>query len=581
MIKSNQRKKHKFALKGLLLMIVMTLSLGMSGGLNTSKVQAKEDALLPPSPYIYQTGKDWVMLAWEDVDSENPQSADHYLIYQDDALNSLNANNPVPVSQKHFLITGLKPDTEYCFWFAGMKGSIISEKASPIEVKTLSDTNITVNGLNDQWGKIGDTLTFRTQLQGMEVDDTAEFIWQMTDGDWKNIWSDIPNSNSDHYSVLIENDQNNRKRYRVKVNIKKMGPDGKEIVKDTLYSKVATLYVIEPDKKPPISVMLELEDANTNAPLPEYNGVYYTMTKTKINIIANATYSTGDPMNGVVAFQYVNDNRTIVIGEGTLDSGRYVKPDFKLNDSGTYKFGAVIAPPSGDTPGSMSPLVVVHVGLENSDYYKIDYQMNGGTIKEKNPAAIRDLVQPIILKYPTKAYATFDGWYSDEMFTNKNKITVLDTNILVALDNGNQHITLYAKWENNTYPIHYELNGGSNHPDNPDTYTAYETIVLKKPRRMRYNFQGWYIDKNYEKPINSLPILNEDGEPDPQENITLYARWSLQENQNTDDLDIVDNKTNPKTNDTSHVFLWINLSLISAFIIITNLNGKRKNRKHI
>lgn len=70
-----------------------------------------------------------------------------------------------------------------------------------------------------------------------------------------------------------------------------------------------------------------------------------------------------------------------------------------------------------------------------------------------------------------------------------------------------------------TYTITYELNGGTNDPANPATYTAAtETFVLKAPSKEGDVFDGWYLDAALTQPIRQV-------EKGSSGNLTVYAKW--------------------------------------------------------
>lgn len=71
------------------------------------------------------------------------------------------------------------------------------------------------------------------------------------------------------------------------------------------------------------------------------------------------------------------------------------------------------------------------------------------------------------------------------------------------------------------YAITYQLNGGTNHKQNPVAYTqSSENIVLKNPTRTGYTFGGWYSDKAYKNKVTQI-VQGSTG------NLTLYAKWAV------------------------------------------------------
>lgn len=109
---------------------------------------------------------------------------------------------------------------------------------------------------------------------------------------------------------------------------------------------------------------------------------------------------------------------------------------------------------------------------------------------------------------------TFGEWYGDKDCSESQKFD-FDTEIT-----GN--VTLYAKWAPETYKIAYELgDGAKNNKANPETYTVEtETIVLKKPSRTGYTFEGWYYDKKFSMPAVQIT----EGSTGDK---SLFAKWSV------------------------------------------------------
>lgn len=67
--------------------------------------------------------------------------------------------------------------------------------------------------------------------------------------------------------------------------------------------------------------------------------------------------------------------------------------------------------------------------------------------------------------------------------------------------------------------ITYVLNGGVNSPNNPDYYTATDTITLSAPTKENYIFMGWYSDKACTQKVTKIKA-GSDG------NKKFYAKWT-------------------------------------------------------
>lgn len=79
-------------------------------------------------------------------------------------------------------------------------------------------------------------------------------------------------------------------------------------------------------------------------------------------------------------------------------------------------------------------------------------------------------------------------------------------------------VFLYRVGDLESYAINYELNGGTNHAENPASYNETEEITLKDPIRDGYTFMGWYTDENFTNAITTIKKGTTGA-------ITLYAKW--------------------------------------------------------
>ena len=128
--------------------------------------------------------------------------------------------------------------------------------------------------------------------------------------------------------------------------------------------------------------------------------------------------------------------------------------------------------------------------------YTITYVLNGGTNHPDNPENY-NIESPIItLQEPKKDGYSFVGW--------------VEGNIIESGSIGNRTFT--AKWEIVNYVITYELNGGTNNPDNPEIYTIEDYIELNPPIKEGYT-GSWQ-----EGSIIELGTIGE---------LTFTAQWTL------------------------------------------------------
>ncbi len=143
--------------------------------------------------------------------------------------------------------------------------------------------------------------------------------------------------------------------------------------------------------------------------------------------------------------------------------------------------------------------------------YAISFDSNEGSlVNEIRQNYNTEISRPI---NPLKNGYTFLGWYEDDMLLTPY---VFDTM-------PSEDITVYAKWNINTYYINYALNGGTNDSQNPINYqvTRSEDITLVSPIRNGYDFMGWYELSDFsDTGISTIDV-------DRAEPIYLYAKWSI------------------------------------------------------
>ena len=135
---------------------------------------------------------------------------------------------------------------------------------------------------------------------------------------------------------------------------------------------------------------------------------------------------------------------------------------------------------------------------------------DGGTVgKPMQIVALGDTVDPAAFALPTNRRVV---WYTDAEFT-----TVFDFSQKIY-----ENTVLYGKEE--SYPIHYVLDGGENAASNPTEYICGVGVTaFADPTRENYIFEGWFTDAAFINPITTISAETV-GE------VTLYAKWRLDPN---------------------------------------------------
>ena len=119
-----------------------------------------------------------------------------------------------------------------------------------------------------------------------------------------------------------------------------------------------------------------------------------------------------------------------------------------------------------------------------------------------------------LVKLPTPVQTgySFVGWYTSSDFTGAPYAGGQEISMPA------EHLNLYAKFEINEYSISFNSNGGSVVDTITQDYNSSVTAP-SAPSKEGYTFAGWYSDKDLTKAYNFSTM--------PAENITLYAKWTV------------------------------------------------------
>lgn len=138
-------------------------------------------------------------------------------------------------------------------------------------------------------------------------------------------------------------------------------------------------------------------------------------------------------------------------------------------------------------------------------YITIGYVINGK--KEYRTYDSYNVIE--FMDYETETGYEFVGW-SEEV----------DGNVVTKVDlKGKSEVTLYPITKPINYRIIYDLDGGKNNIDNPNTYTIEDEITIKAPTKENFAFNGWTTD------TITTPTLNYVIEKGTYGDITLKANY--------------------------------------------------------
>lgn len=143
-------------------------------------------------------------------------------------------------------------------------------------------------------------------------------------------------------------------------------------------------------------------------------------------------------------------------------------------------------------------------------------------VNNYNPSLVTTYMDNEVLEDPSCSGLTFLGWYTTPDFKESSKVTEIKCSELSG------DITLYMKWNIPTYTITYVLNGGTNAPGNPTSFTVDiedvdDYINIKAPTKTGMIFDGWYYYDDFTGALTKTDNgynMHRYGH-----NVTLYAKW--------------------------------------------------------
>ena len=158
-------------------------------------------------------------------------------------------------------------------------------------------------------------------------------------------------------------------------------------------------------------------------------------------------------------------------------------------------------------------LILVGCGEESSG--KINFIVDGQTYESVETDGFERIVLPA---EPVKDGYDFAGWYYDDQTF---EYAFSDTDFIKQ--QLTVELSLYAKFE--TYrTINYNLDGGTNSPNNVTTLSRGKELLLSDPTAPSeyLKFAGWFTDSEFENQITRVAKGRES-------QIDLYAKWVVKD----------------------------------------------------
>ncbi|WP_407458371.1 InlB B-repeat-containing protein [Fibrobacter sp.] len=182
-----------------------------------------------------------------------------------------------------------------------------------------------------------------------------------------------------------------------------------------------------------------------------------------------------------------------------------------------YKFVAWYTEPEcNNTFGfgtSITKNETLYAGWE-LESYSITYDLDKGTNDDDNPSSYDVTTPTIVFKKPTREGYSFEGWFYDKGFTMRATQITQGTA---------EDITIYAKWEINTYSIVYMSGTSVSGTSVADKKDWDETITLKgvvdEFYREGFVQDGWSVEDGGELTYKVGASYSEN------KNLVLYPHW--------------------------------------------------------
>ena len=220
--------------------------------------------------------------------------------------------------------------------------------------------------------------------------------------------------------------------------------------------------------------------------------------------ILQSALSDGDEVISVT-LHYSDDTQTYYAKKDSTINPAY------LSDTEYYRVTKWYTDESLQTPVNMGETLTLTQDTDfYADYIAATFKVSFSTGEDTIPVVDQvvtypaGVTEPVV---PTKTGYTFGGWYTDYDCTKAYDFAAPVTG----------DMTLYAKWEINSYQVTFDSMGGSSLDSQQVTYNGTATTP-HAPTKTGYTFDGWFTDKDCTVAYDFNALVTD--------NITLYAKWN-------------------------------------------------------
>ncbi|MDG5817063.1 InlB B-repeat-containing protein [Chitinispirillales bacterium ANBcel5] len=221
-------------------------------------------------------------------------------------------------------------------------------------------------------------------------------------------------------------------------------------------------------------------------------------------IYNSSNHDSGDIPNDTMFYQ-TDENATVLGNTGELTRDGFEFIGWSIDHGSTSEIFI-----AGDALTVPNENIILHARWteeSDTDSFTVTFDLNYDSVVTTQSVTAGTLLEKPTEPQKREGY-TFDGWYSDQ---NMDEKWDFEEGVITS------DTTLFAYWNVVTYEISYTLNGGSNHDDNPNSYTIEsEAISLNNASREGFSFLGWFVDSVRISQIESGTMGD----------LTLEAKWT-------------------------------------------------------